>query len=243
MADEPKIADVRALDITIHVPAKDAFGGDAYKGAGELAELGYAVIAKHPDRLKAAKEAEVRFLWKANGGKTEGRPNYADCQHTGGLVAYFGGCDFVVWFAADHLTEVSFMQSLFEPLMFRMLCHIGRNEQSKSLIRVGADFTGFTSEVEHYGMWDIALKQLGRVQSQQIGLFDGLEAPAGWEQPPLAPVSATPPNGNISQFPNAGAASDAAAEAAVNSGRAKRGKPADDAEPGAAKELAGVGAE
>lgn len=228
------IVTAHALNLDIRVPSKDQFGGDPYKGAGELGELAAALYQKWPDRLKAASECEIRFLWKAAGGSQQGKPTYADTVKASGLVSYFAGCDFVIWFAADHLYEIAFMQELLEPLMFRQLCHIGRNENTKTLNRVGPDFTGFTSEVEAYGMWDVALKELGRVAMKQPGLFDGLEAPEGWGPKPS----------NLSKFPHS--AGDAEAEQVMRQRgrRGGRGHDADADEPSAATgELVGAGVE
>lgn len=207
MAEITPANQVEVLGNQIKIPTKDAFGTEPFKSAPDLNALGAALIAKHPDRLKAAGKAEIRYLWKANGGSQYGKPNYGTCEKTSGLVHHFAGCDFVVWFAADHLAETAFMQAQLEALMFRCLCHVGVNENTKSFQFIGPDFHGYADEVRLYGLWDQPLRELGQAM-RQMPLFE------------TAGDDYTEPPANISRFPHTEA--DAAAEGLVRS-RGRRG--------------------
>lgn len=234
MAELTPANQLTVLGAQIRIPSKDSFGTEPFMSASDLQTLGRALIAKHAERLKAAGKAEIRYLWKANGGSQYGKPNYGNCERASGLVHHFAGCDFVVWFAADHLFETAFMQAQLEALMFRCLCHIGVNENTKSFQYIGPDFHGYADEVAIYGLWDQPLKELGKA-IKQMPLF---ESPAD---------TYTEPASNISNFPHT--AEDAAAEITMRS-RGHRRRMADgpdepgEAEPGAVTpDLIGVGAE
>lgn len=185
---------IEALGARISIPTKESFGTEPYKSASDLSILGAAVIGKFPDRFKAAQKFELRYLWKASGGSQFGKPHYGDCQRTDGLVKHFAGCDFVVWFAADHLRDTAFMQKQLEALMFRCLCHIGVNENTGSPQYLGPDFVGYRDELANYGFWDAPLAELAKV-IRQPSLWDAMppEESDAW--------SASPPN-NVSRFPH-----------------------------------------
>jgi hypothetical protein len=169
---------VQQLGFNVTIPGKEAFGGAAFREAPELHSLADAVIEKHEDVLKVVRNFRVRYLWKARGGTQYGLPHYGNCEKPGGLAQYGLGTDFVIWLAADHLFDTGFMAEQIEALLFRQLCGISQNDNTKSAELKGPDFHGYRVEIERYGFWDEPLKALGKALAVQPTLFEGLEADA-----------------------------------------------------------------
>jgi hypothetical protein len=169
---------VSQLGFDITIPDTKAFGGAAFMEAPALKRIADALIEKHEDVLKVVGNFKVRYLWKARGGSQYGLPHYGNCEKPGGLAQYGLGTDFVIWLAADHLFTTGFMAEQIEALMFRQLCGISQNDNTKSAELRGPDFHGYRVEIERYGFWDEPLKALGKALAVQPTLFEGLEADA-----------------------------------------------------------------
>lgn len=166
-------AQTTQLGFTVTPPTKDGFGGAPWKEDANLAMLADRVMKAHPERFRVARNFSIAYLWRANGGTTRGEPKFADCVKLGGLAYHFSTADFVIWFAADHLTDFGFKEREYEALMFRQLMHIGSNENTGSAVLVGFDFKGFNAELAAYGPWDEALRKMSH--TLQPTLFDGEE--------------------------------------------------------------------
>jgi hypothetical protein len=173
-------AQTTQLGFNVTPPTKDGFGGAPWKADANLAILAERVMSKYPERFTVARNFSIEYLWRANGGTTRGEPKFADCVKLGGLAYHFSSADFVIWFAADHLSDFGFKDRDYEALMFRQLMHIGSNENTSSAVLVGFDFKGFNAELAAYGPWDEALKKMS--QTLQPTLFDAPAAVADGER-------------------------------------------------------------
>ena len=175
------------LGFSITPPSKDAFGGQPFKHAPELHLLKDRVITKFHPRFSVVENFEVDCLWRARGGTRRGEPVYGDCLKPGGLTLYYGHADFVVVFAADHLSELTMRDEDYEALMFECLCHIGSNENTGSAVLLPFDFQGFTASLSAFGAWREDLRKMAN--TIQPGLFvvedeDGDEETASVEDVP-----------------------------------------------------------
>lgn len=190
---------VQQLGFEITIPDTKAFSGAAFREAPELRNLADALIEKHEEVLKVVRNFKVRYLWKARGGMQYGLPHYGNCEKPGGLAQYGLGTDFVVWLAADHLFTTGFMAEQIEALLFRQLCGISQNDNTKSAELRGPDFHGYRAEIERYGFWDEPLKALGKAIAVQPTLFDGLEAdgPEWSDQGPAVDGNGVPLEGDL----------------------------------------------
>ncbi len=57
------------------------------------------IDAKLPDWPE---DAQVRYLWKARGGRSGGKAVYGKCVKVSGLAAFLAdGADYIVWLGAD----------------------------------------------------------------------------------------------------------------------------------------------
>jgi hypothetical protein len=177
------------LGFNLTPPTKDGFGGAPWKGDASLAILAERVMQKHPERFTVARNFSIEYLWRANGGTSRGEPKFADCMKLGGLAYHFSSADFVIWFAADHVADFGFKDLEYEALMFRMLMHIGSNENTSSATLVPFDFKGFNAELAAYGPWDEALKKMS--QTLQPTLFGGAAEEDPAEDAPPADVQPT----------------------------------------------------
>jgi hypothetical protein len=203
-------AQTTQLGFTLTPPTKDGFGGAPWKHDANLAMLADRVMTAHPERFRVASQYSIEYLWRAKGGTSRGEPKFADCIKLGGLAYHFSSADFVIWFAADHLTKYGFKEREFEALMFRQLMHIGSNENTGSAVLVPFDFKGFNAELVEYGPWDEALKKMshtlqptlfdGEADDQEEGAEDetgGVVVPIRAEQPEDLPPAETLPTTDL----------------------------------------------
>lgn len=164
---------ITQIGFNVVPPTKDGFGGAPWKGDANLAILADRVMSQHAERFRVTRNFSIEYLWRAKGGTSRGEPKLGDCVKLGGLAYHFSSADFVIWFAADHLADFAFTDRMYEALMFRMLMHIGANENTSAATLVPFDFKGFNAELAAYGPWDEALKKMS--QTLQPTLFDGVE--------------------------------------------------------------------
>jgi hypothetical protein len=164
-------AKITQIGFNVVPPTKDGFGGAPWKGDANLAILADRVMSHHAERFRVTRNFSIEYLWRAKGGTSRGEPKLGDCVKLGGLAYHFSSADFVIWFAADHLADFAFTERMYEALMFRMLMHIGANENTSAATLVPFDFKGFNAELAAYGPWDEALKKMS--QTLQPTLFDG----------------------------------------------------------------------
>lgn len=163
------------LGFNITVPGKDAFGGNPFKSAPELAVLADRVMKEHAPRFNVVSNFSLDYLWRARGGTRRGEPVYGDCLKPGGLALYYGTSDFVIVFAADHLSEMSFTDESYAALMFECLSHIGSNENTGSAVLLPFDFQGFNASLAAFGPWREDLRKMGHVVIEQPSLFNTVE--------------------------------------------------------------------
>lgn len=163
-------AKITQIGFNVVPPTKDGFGGAPWKGDANLAILADRVMSQHAERFRVTRNFSIEYLWRAKGGTSRGEPKLGDCVKLGGLAYHFSSADFVIWFAADHVADFGFKEREYEALMFRMLMHIGSNENTGAATLVPFDFKGFNAELAAYGPWDEALRKMH--QTLQPTLFD-----------------------------------------------------------------------
>jgi hypothetical protein len=131
-----------------------------YLPAEDLTEMAEALLDRTELRFGDLRELEIVYLWRRNGGKSQGMPVLGKPQKPSGLLAYFSHADFVIWLAADHCRAYEFTRAQVEAALAHELMHIGQDEDGKPCI-VGHDFEGFRREIEVLGLWRHDLQRAG----------------------------------------------------------------------------------
>jgi len=113
--------------------------------------------------------ASVTVLWKAKGGRSNGKNTLGKCQKASGLLGYFVPSTFVIWLAADHLRGKTTHQ--IEAVLYHELKHIGLDDNGDPCV-VAHDFTGFLSELDRYGCYleDLAIAKAHFEQARLPGV-------------------------------------------------------------------------
>jgi len=117
-----------------------------------LQELVGEVMVRHGDKFDQLQPLRIRFLWKRKGGKSAGGDTLSKTAKVGGVARFWGGCEVVVWFAADHCRARNFDRTKMEALIYHELCHIEVDEDGEAVL-VGHDLEFFFDEVREYGNW------------------------------------------------------------------------------------------
>ena len=156
----PKDAEFEAADNAAFILGQD------------ISEEAHKLYFKHA-RLNT--NYRIDFLWKRTGGARNGAPTLGACQKPSGLLAYFSGCDFVIWLAADHCKEQGLDDEQMEALLFHELCHIGQDDKGKPIL-LPHNFEGFRAEIEEYGLHDDRAKMMA--DAFQMHLFEMGGGPA-----------------------------------------------------------------
>ena len=113
------------------------------------------LIEAHPKELALLRQLTIVCLWRAKGGKSNGKRVLGQTKRLTGLERYLSGMmddepvDFVIWLAVDHLSYRS--DNGIEAVLFHELCHIGADDKGKPCI-VPHDWAGFAREIELYGL-------------------------------------------------------------------------------------------
>lgn len=146
----------------------------------ELEQMGRKLI-EHRD-LNVAGEITITYLWKRKGGNSAGKAIFGKCVKVSGMVEYFAAqtrrrhVDYVIWLAADNVSNAGLAAWQLEALLYHELLHItvehDKNDEIK-LTTVGHDWEGFNAEIDAYGLWWTDLQQMGeRVRQLKLS---GLE--------------------------------------------------------------------
>jgi len=126
-------------------------------------------------------EPRLCFVWKRKGGRSGGQMNFSNPVKCSGLVKYLGNYDFIIWVGADHARDLSFEDTQIEAALFRAMKRLQLNgaDDADSLCVVAHEFSGSMDEIERYGPWFEALKQMQQ-RAAQMSLFD---KPTGQRRP------------------------------------------------------------
>lgn len=156
------------------IPAAQEFKGAEFLEIDSLKGMANGVIGQWPE-LQYLAGHELRFLWKAEGGKKSGAPILGKCVLASGLVEFFGLANWIVWLGADWCRELEFSDEQIEAALYHELLHCelkGKNEDEPGIR--GHDFEGFSKEIERYGFWEETLMVArGAVQGRLA--FDGAQ--------------------------------------------------------------------
>ena len=124
-----------------------------FMAKSSLEEMASGLIGNWPE-LNILDDFRIRYLWKAKGGATGGRPTLGKTVLTSGLLQFFGECDWVIWLAADHCRAMEFSDEHVEALLYHELLHCQVDEEADGKLGLqGHDFEGFYREIERYGFW------------------------------------------------------------------------------------------
>lgn len=158
---------------TIHAPAPDQFIGPdgepcEFLVREDLTDLGQRVIGQY-EQFAHLLSLEVLFLWKAQGGASNGRDTLGKAQRPTGLLRHFSDAQFIIWLAADHIQKRFLSSRQIEAIIFHELCHCSVDEEKGTPKIIGHDLSAFISEVAHYGLWSDDWRRAER-QIKQLSL-------------------------------------------------------------------------
>lgn len=142
------------------IPSEKAFtdAEDAkFLEAPVLAEMAARLIGEY-EELSWLAEHDVRYLWKATGGKGKGKATLGKCILTSGLVEYFSIATWVIWLAADWCREYEMNEDKVEALLYHEMLHMTLKESDEPgedgvPSNRPHDFEAFGSEIRRYGFW------------------------------------------------------------------------------------------
>lgn len=164
----------------IPIPTDKEFKGDTFQPAAMVKEIAEELLDKH-HRFVDFRSLSIDYLWKAQGGKSQGRPRLAQIMKVSGVWTHYADAQFIVWVAADHLTALfegapQAPRRAMEALIYHELCHLTWDAEQGEAKLQGPEFAGFLDELALYG--DV-LPDLRKVREtiQQLPLF-GVEGEA-----------------------------------------------------------------
>jgi hypothetical protein len=159
------------------IPHQSQFKGEDFLPAPEVERIAKAMIAELPE-FEHLQEWRIRYAWKREGGKKLGKLTLGTCTKTGGLIRFFGECDFVVAISADNCFALTNWD--LEVLIYHELCHAGSKDTEEKdaegepifvPVLLPHDVEEFSSVVRRYGPWKPELRELGTAYDQ-APLFD-----------------------------------------------------------------------
>ena len=162
-----------------------------YRPAPDLVAIARQLQERHDATFAHLNECRVVYLWKREGGKSNGKETHGKCQKPSPLVKFLtggdsGGADFIIWLAADHLTNHEYTRLQVEAILFHEMLHTSLDEPeevgkpAKAKI-VAHDVEAFELEVEVYGLWRLELRSMARTMAGQLPLFAPDLPPFGQE--------------------------------------------------------------
>lgn len=154
------------------VPAKGDFEvqGDWIHASG-AEKIGQQLIQECKS-LNSLDGANISYLFKKSGGSRNGKAILGMCTRPSGLLRFFSGMHFVIWFGADNLRDRAINRWQMEALIFHELKHAemdGQGEGETPVIRPH-DFEGFGEEITRYGFWRRDAELIGKAVAQTLKL-------------------------------------------------------------------------
>jgi len=146
--------------------------------APDLERIGSDLIGAY-DELEHLARYRIVYLWKAKGGKSQGKEKLGFCQKASGLAGYLSEATWIVWLAADNVNAYQMTRRQVEALTYHELSHAGEEltDEGETKAMVNAhDWEGFNHEIERYGLWQDDLK-LAEKAFRQLPLFDADKIP------------------------------------------------------------------
>lgn len=140
--------------------------------APDIEQIARALISQHETRFGNLSQVRIEYRWKATGGKSGGKLTFGKCVKVSGLAAELSRRDdedtaatFVIWLAADNVSNRQMSRLQVEALVYHELCHAYVDEDGKPSVHPH-DFSAFKSEVAIYGDWTSDLQEARDVFSQ-----------------------------------------------------------------------------
>lgn len=151
------------------VPDEDRFVNDDGEEAAFIDAPDLRRIARHliDHKLKFIENLEITYLWRAAGGKHQGRAVFGKCVRPTGLADFALECDLVILVAADHARTYRFTAYQMEALLYHELLHAGVSEKGGAILH-GHDLEVFRLEIEEYGLWHPDLESAKRIIQPQL---------------------------------------------------------------------------
>ena len=142
----------------IVIPSDSDFEeGQEFLPSVELADLGYQLIARHPE-LAHLERHPIAYAWRREGGSSGGAARLGQCRLLSGYARYISESEFLITLSADHCRAFALTTRQLEALLFHELCHAAEDPKTgKSKLRPH-DLEVFVAEIEHYGLWTAELR-------------------------------------------------------------------------------------
>jgi hypothetical protein len=144
----------------LRIPADAEYEDDEeFKADDALAATATELIERHPGKFGFLRNIGVKFLWKRNGGRSQGRARVGQCARTSGLAKHYSGAEFVVWLAADTTRDLGFGPRELEAALFHELSHIDYDDEADKPVVRAHDVEMFLDELAEYGTWRADLRR------------------------------------------------------------------------------------
>lgn len=140
--------------------------------APELKAIAEQLISYFGKDLGFLGIAEIVYLWKRKGGKSNGKNKLGFCKKPSGELKFFSEADFLIVLGADNCAGLNRYQ--ITALIYHELKHAGYDEEKGKFEIINHDFEGFGREVEIFGDWKRDIEKMRRsfAKSEQLNLFE-----------------------------------------------------------------------
>lgn len=159
------------------IPHQSTFKGEDFLPAPEIQRIAERLIAEKPE-FEHLQQWRIRYAWKREGGKKLGKLTLGTCTKAGGLIRFFGDCEFVIAISADNTFALTNFG--LEGLIYHELCHAGtketedKDEDGEPIcvpVLIPHDAELFAGEISTYGAWKADLVEVGAAYDQ-APMFD-----------------------------------------------------------------------
>jgi hypothetical protein len=133
--------------------------------APDVAQMAAYIMAIEPTLFSHLAGVSVDYLWALEGGNEHGSPRLGNCQKTRREVKHYAGVSFLIWLAADNMSNVeASWRDVYDSTRHQLL-HCERTTDGKLRVRPH-DFNGFVLELDNKGHKPRHLRPAAR----QLGL-------------------------------------------------------------------------
>lgn len=160
----PNTVTTATMTVTrVEVPEAEDFDGQEFLLAEDLTALYEQLILDYPETHGHLDQVEVKVVWKAKGGKSQGKARLGYCAKLSGAAKFFAECEFLIWLAADTVVDLELSDSQIRAALSHEMRHIawqdGEDGEDGKAVIAGHDFEGFVSEIKELGAWNVFIEQ------------------------------------------------------------------------------------
>jgi hypothetical protein len=144
----------------LRIPSDAEFeDNEDFKADHGLVATATDLIERHSGKFGFLRNIEVAYLWKRNGGRSQGKARLGYCAKASGLAKHYSGAEFVIWLAADTCRDYGMGPRELEAALFHEMSHSDYDDEAdKPAVRCH-DFEGFGDELAEYGLWTADLRR------------------------------------------------------------------------------------